>query len=315
MEKNTIPENLYNILRKQHYQVDNHSGVKLCGWVRKSLLENKECYKSKFYGITTHRCIQCSPSLVWCQLNCIFCWRVLPSDIGDSLYKEPQWEEPEIVANKIIDMHKTVIMGYKGIIDRIGDKKFSELLEPKHVAISLSGEPTLYPYLDELIDVFHKKGMSTFVVSNGILTEVIEKINPTQLYISLDAYDYESFKKICKGSKTDWECILNTLEIIGEKKRSCIRTTLIRNYNDSIEKYVSLYEKSNVDFIELKSYMNVGYSRRRLSLDNMLTYNEILDLSGRLESCSEMFSLLDGSYDSRVSLLTNKFKNTNPKLW
>ena len=96
-------------------------------------------------------------------------------------------------------MHKRIIMGYAGVLDRVGEKKFKEALEPKHVAISLSGEPTLYPYLDELIKIFHKNGFTTFVVSNGILTDVIEKIEPTQLYISLDAYDLDSYRRICGG--------------------------------------------------------------------------------------------------------------------
>ncbi len=310
-----IPEEIYNILRKQHYQIKNHSAVKLCGWVRKSLLEDKNCYKSKFYGITTHRCIQCTPSVIWCQLRCIFCWRVLPSDLNNKFntFKIPVWKEPEEVMDDIFKMHKTIIMGYKGILDRIGEEKFYEAINPKHVAISLSGEPTIYPYLNELIELFHKKGLSTFVVSNGILTEVIEEINPTQLYVSLDAYDLESYKKICGGNEVQWEKLLNTLDILESKKRTCIRTTLIRNYNDDIEKFIPLYERANTNFIELKSYMNVGYSRKRLNLDDMLKHDEILNLSKTLEENS-FYKLEDDSFDSRVSLLINKNKRINPKI-
>lgn len=311
-----IPESIYKILRKQHYQINDHSAVKLCGWVRKCFLENKSCYKSKFYGINTHRCIQCTPSVIWCQQNCIFCWRVLPTDLKEEnqgARKNPQWKDPEEVVEQILKMHRTVIMGYKGILDRIGEEKFNEALNPKHVALSLSGEPTIYPYLKELIELFHKRGLTTFVVSNGILTEVIEEIEPTQLYVSLNAHDLGSYKRICGGKESYWDRILETLDILQDKKRTCLRTTVIRNLNDDILKFLELYERANTNFIEIKSYMNVGYSRKRLNLDDMLKHEEILDIAKTVEENS-IFKLEDDSFDSRVVLLTNKNRKIDPKL-
>jgi len=228
-------------------------------------------------------------------------------------FEAPKWKEPEAVAEDILAMHKTVITGYKGILDRIGEEKYLEATKPKHVALSLSGEPTMYPYIDELIEVFHKKGMSTFLVSNGILTDVIEKVNPTQLYISLDAYDLESYKKICGGTKEDWDSILNTLDILESKKRTCIRTTVIRNINDNILKFKELFERANSNFIELKSYMNVGYSRKRLNLDDMVKQVELLDM-GKILSENSIFEIEDDSPESRVVLLTNKNRKINPKI-
>ena len=307
-----IPEELYRVLKKQRYQIYKHAAVKLCGWLKKKMLEDKDCYKSKFYGIETHRCVQCTPSVIWCQQNCIFCWRVLPKDLNIS-FPEPEWEKAEILYKKILELHRKAIMGYKGILDRVGEKKFNEALNPKHIALSLSGDPTLYPYLDELIELFNKNNFTTFVVSNGILTEVIEKIKPTQLYISLDAYDLESYKKICRGRDEYWSSILNTLEILDKKDRSCIRTTLIRGYNTNIEKFINLYELANVDFIELKSYMHVGYSQRRLTKDRMLEYDEVLKLAKKLEENSS-YKIADGCKDSRVVLLINKNKDVEVKI-
>jgi len=214
-------------------------------------------------------------------------------------------KEPKEDIEDIFEMHRKVIMGYKGILDRIGEEKFKELLTPKHVAISLSGEPTLYPHLGELINLFHKRGLSTFVVSNGILTEVIQEIDPTQLYISLDAYDLDSYKRICGGKKEHWQNILNILDILESKRRVCIRTTLIRDYNTNIEKFLPLYEKTDTHFIELKSYMNVEYSRRRLNLGDMLKHEEILKLSKRAEELTH-YRLMDDFYDSRVTILANE---------
>ncbi|WP_456419954.1 4-demethylwyosine synthase TYW1 [Methanocaldococcus infernus] len=304
---------IFEILRKQRYQIYKHVGVKLCGWLKKKMLYNKDCYKSKFYGIETHRCVQCTPSVIWCQQSCIFCWRVLPRDLDIDEFPSPEWEKSEVVAEKILELHKKAIMGYKGILDRVGEKKFEEALNPKHIALSLSGEPTLYPYIDELIDIFKDKGFTTFLVSNGILTEVIKKIKPTQLYISLDAYDLESYKKICRGKEEFWEHILETLNILDKKERSCIRTTLVRNYNTNIEKFIPLYELANVDFIELKSYMHVGYSQRRLKKEHMLSYDEILKLAKKVEENSR-YKIADGCEESRVVLLVNKDKDVSVKI-
>ena len=40
-----------------------HSAVKTCLWLRKSLRGEGNCYKGKFYGIRAHRCVQMTPSL------------------------------------------------------------------------------------------------------------------------------------------------------------------------------------------------------------------------------------------------------------
>ena len=59
--------------------------------------------------------------------------------------------------------------------------------------------------------------------------------------------------------------------------------------------------------------MNVGYSRKRLNLDDMLKHDEIINLSKTLEENS-FYKLEDDSYDSRVSLLVNENRKINPKI-
>ena len=67
---------LSELLEKQHYSiVGNHSGVKLCHWMRQSLLLKREYYKQSFYGIKTHRCLQMTPAINQCTHLCLFCWR------------------------------------------------------------------------------------------------------------------------------------------------------------------------------------------------------------------------------------------------
>jgi tRNA wybutosine-synthesizing protein 1 len=45
------------------------------------------------------------------------------------------------------------------------------------VAISLTGEPTLYRHIDELIRIFHKKGLTTFLVSNGTNPSALARLS------------------------------------------------------------------------------------------------------------------------------------------
>lgn len=59
-----------------------------------------------------------------------------------------------------------ILTGYKDN-PKANKQKSREALTPKHAAISLTGEPTLHSHIDELIRIFHKKGLTTFLVSYG----------------------------------------------------------------------------------------------------------------------------------------------------
>ena len=80
-----LPEKLTETLKKQHYAVFGHSGVQICRWCKKSLLDEGDCYKQKFYGIKSHRCSQMSPSVGFCQNKCLHCWRAIELTVGDSM--------------------------------------------------------------------------------------------------------------------------------------------------------------------------------------------------------------------------------------
>ena len=44
------------LIKQGHRFVGSHSSVKICRWTGKSLVDEGECYKAKFYGIDSHRC-------------------------------------------------------------------------------------------------------------------------------------------------------------------------------------------------------------------------------------------------------------------
>jgi tRNA wybutosine-synthesizing protein 1 len=55
-------------------------------------------------------------------------------------------------------------------------RKLEEALTPRQAAISLTGEPTLYEHLGELIRTFHKRNFTTFLMSNGTVPSALAKL-------------------------------------------------------------------------------------------------------------------------------------------
>jgi tRNA wybutosine-synthesizing protein 1 len=301
-----------NILKKQQYAVvGNHSGVKLCHWMRQSLLFNRECYKQTFYGIKSHRCLQMSPSINHCNHLCLFCWRYQ----GFNEKKLDKFDNPKDILNQSIAEQKKLITGYKGD-NRCDKSKWIEANNPNMVACSLSGEPTLYPKLGEFFDECHKKNMITFLVTNGTNPESLVNLDPLpkQLYVSIVAPNKDVYKKICSPLiPKGWEKINETLEILSSlKTRTVIRHTLINNWNIKktyINDYAKLIRKANPMFIEPKGYVFVGYSRKRMHLNNMPTYSNIREFGVNLANIVN-YNLEKERSDSRVLLLTRD-KNTS----
>jgi len=298
------------ILEKQQYGiVGNHSGVKLCHWMRQSLLYGRECYKQTFYGIKSHRCLQMTPSISQCNQMCLFCWR----HQGFTEKELKKIDDPEFILDKSIETQKKLITGFKGD-ERCDQKKWREANKPNMLACSLSGEPTLYPKLGEFFEICHKRGITTFLVTNGTNPEVLEKLDPLpkQLYISVVAPNKEVYKKLCSPLISDgWERINQTLELLPSlKTRTVIRHTLVNNWNmDSkyIKEYSRLDEKASPLFIEPKGYVFVGYSRKRMTLSNMPSHNKVRDFGAALAK-NLGYNLTMERSDSRVVLLSKHQK-------
>ncbi|HEC81731.1 MAG TPA: 4-demethylwyosine synthase TYW1 [Thermoplasmatales archaeon] len=305
-----MKDELREILKKQHYAiVGNHSGVKLCHWMRQSLLFGRECYKQTFYGIESHRCLQMTPTINQCTQNCLFCWRYQ----GFTELKIENPDDPLFILEESIRAQRKLITGFKGD-PRCDQKKWREANDPKHVACSLTGEPTLYPRLGEFFEACHKRGMTTFLVTNGTNPEALEKLDPlpTQLYVSVVAPNKEVYKRLCRPNIPDgWEKLQKTLEILPSlETRIVIRHTLVDEWNNKdkyIKEYVKLDEKASPLFIEPKAFVFVGYSRKRLTIANMPSHAKVKIFGERLaEELGYFFA--DEKPDSRVVLLSKNKK-------
>ena len=292
------------ILQKQRYKVvGEHSGVKICHWMRQKLYYGRACYKETFYGIDCHRCLQMTPTVNQCTQMCLFCWRYQ----GFSETQFTGCDDPEVILDGCIEGQRALVSGFKGD-HRCNLKLWEEAQDPNMVAISLSGEPTLYPRLGEFIELCTKRGMTTFVVTNGTTPDVLEHLDPlpTQLYVTVAAPNIEIYKKLCLPQlKNGWELLNKTLELLPSlDTRTVIRHTLVDGWNLGwADEYAKLDEKADPQFIEPKGYVLVGYSRRRMTLANMPHHDKIHEFAEQLGSRLG-YEIVGEQKPSRVVLLS-----------
>jgi tRNA wybutosine-synthesizing protein 1 len=296
------------------YHHVNHTAAQTCGWTANAMRGEGRCYKNTFYGIQSHRCIQMTP-VVKCNERCVFCWR----DHAGHAYELDgvEWDDPEAVVDASIELQRKLLSGFGGNED-VPRTVFEEAMEPRHVAISLDGEPTLYPYLPELIEAFGERGITTFLVSNGTRPEVLERCDPTQLYVSVDAADRETFGETVGAMEEDaWDRLIDTLDVLAgkEETRTVIRTTLVGGINDHHpEWYAAMCDRAEADFVEVKAYMHVGHSRGRLDRSAMPAHERVVEFTRELGTYLPDHDVLREVEASRVALLAREEDTWVPEL-
>jgi tRNA wybutosine-synthesizing protein 1 len=307
-----MSEKLKSKLQNQGYHLLGKRGAyKACQWQKKSLLQGDVCYKEKFYGIASHRCVQMAPVVDKCTQSCQFCWRVTPDDIGVS------WDQVHVSKDDVDpvgELMDAVLManlqslgGYNpGAGANVPRTKYLEAREPKHVAISLAGEPTLHPFISDFIDEIHSRNMTSFLVTNGTRPETIQKMSePTQLYVTLAAPNEETYKKICRPEiMGGWSNILESQDILQSLScRTVNRLTMVAGENMYDPRaYSNLILRGEPDFVEVKGYMYLGSSRDRLGSANAPSHREIRAFSKKLVDLTGYY-LADEQTESRVVLL------------
>ncbi|MFH1470898.1 MAG: 4-demethylwyosine synthase TYW1 [Candidatus Micrarchaeota archaeon] len=307
-------------LESQGYHIKGgHFAVKRCKWLREALTKGRFCYKNTFYGIGSHRCMQCTPALQFCSHACVFCWRAQAKN-GEMPPESYKWTEPGEMAEAMLWEQGRIASGYGGN-EKVEKRMWEEAKKPKHVALSLSGEPTIYPHLSELIGEFHRREMSTFLVSNGTLPKALESLSnlPTQLYLSMVSPELESYEKICRPwIKGGWGRYEESLDFLKDAKtRTVLRMTLARELNFcKPEGYAKQIEKALPDYVEVKSFMFVGGSRepgRGLSLESMIKHGEIKEFAGKLSELTG-YIVSEEHAPSRVVLLCRDEKALKKRL-
>ena len=284
--------------------VGRHSAIKVCNWTKESIRGKNVCYKNKFYGIESNQCVQMSPAMFFCSMNCRHCWRnfdyILPRE-------KEEWDNPIDVLNGCIEAQVEILQGFWGN-ENADKQKLTAAMKPKHVAISLSGEPTMYPYLPEFIDEIKNRDMTAYLVSNGTYPEMIEKLvehQPTNLYVSFYGTNPEMYKKTAVPMTKDfWENVNRSLVMLGKFDcNTVVRLTLSKglNFTDP-EGYARIIEGTGAKFIEVKGFMAVGGSRKSMQYSDMPLHNEIQEFAAKIESNSS-YKIVNEKRDSRVVLL------------
>lgn len=282
------PEMLTPLLRKslekQGYKLfGSHSGVKLCRWTKAMLRGRGGCYKHTAYGITSYRCMEMTPSLA-CASKCVFCWRHHSNPVARSW----KWkvDEPEFLIENAIKNHVQMINSLKGV-PGVQQDRFEEAFVPKHCALSLVGEPIIYPYIGKFLDLLHEKKISSFLVTNAQFPEQMEAVDKvTQIYISVDASNPESLKKIDRPIFEDyWERFLACIDLMKKKKmRTVFRLTLVKSWNmNEMQEYISLIRRGEPMFIEIKGVTFCGNSQSSdLTMKNVPFHEEVKDFAFKI---------------------------------
>ncbi len=290
---------LVDLLKKQGYHiVGGHSAIKPCLWLGRSLKGQGACYKSHFYGISSHLCMQMTPCIA-CNQRCLHCWRPV-----EEPFAVERWDSPDAIIEGCLKEQKRFITGYGGI-PQTDKEKWKAAFLPRHAAISLVGEPTLYPFLGELVARLGERGMSTFIVTNGTRPDVLEKVTPSQLYMSLDAPDRETYLKACNPVADLWDRVNASLEVLGARDiRKALRLTLVKGVNMADpEGYAALIKKARPGYVEVKAYMHLGYSRQRLPREAMPGHGEVMAFAKKVAGASG-YTVASDVELSRVVLLS-----------
>ena len=411
---NKITNEFVEAYSKTTYRIigkNKHTAIKPCHWLEQKLMtgrNNRNCYKGIF-GVESHRCLQTTPAMPFCNQQCVFCWR--DNELGNlsrDFIVEP--DEPKDLVDEMIRHHQDIIKNHlplrrylenyeimvdmlyymlknsedhsvnslskslhvsKNKVERainlLKNQEFihpsdeslknykyddeisccidsreeivrlinislttpdeimqahSEALKPNHAAISLEGEPFLYPNLGGLVKEFRDRGMTSFIVTNGTLPERIEGLSslPSQLYITLPAPNKEIYKKVCRPLiKNGWEKITQSLDLINSLTcRTLVRLTAVKNLNlteNYLDDYIKIIDKAYPNFFEIKGFtlqaraLNIT---KRLNSEKSMqyyfpSYEDLEDLAKKFEAKSN-FPLIYKNKASRDFLFAVNWK-------
>lgn len=272
----------YAALTKQGYTiVGSHSGVKICRWTKSALRGRGSCYKNSFYGIKSHLCMEATPSLS-CANKCVFCWRHGTNPVGTTW--RWQVDPPDLIFAGAKAGHYQKIRMLRGV-PGVRAERFAEALRIRHCALSLVGEPIFYPHIDALLALLHRERISSFLVCNAQHPAQLAALGRvTQLYVSVDAADRESLRRVDRPLHRDfWERFLACMDILRAKRhthRTVFRLTLVKGFNveAAAEGYADLVARARPCFVEVKGVTYCGTSASKgagLTMANVPFYDEV----------------------------------------
>ncbi len=193
---------------------------------------------SRRFGISLG--IDLSPDRKRCNFDCLYC-ELDRSKPVDTYNNPPDPEEIVKQLKDFLDKHNY----------------------PDVITVTSNGEPTLYPYLDQLIDLINEiKGPSkTLILSNGStihnekIRNALKKLDKVK--ISLDAVDEKIFKKVDRPHKNiHIDEIVEGLKLFRKEYSGelVIEILIVKYINDSpesIEQIKKVLEEIKPDRVDI----------------------------------------------------------------
>jgi wyosine [tRNA(Phe)-imidazoG37] synthetase (radical SAM superfamily) len=206
---------------------------------------------------------------------------------------------------------------------------FNRALHPNHAAISLDGEPTLYPYIGEFVGIFRKKKFTTFIVTNGTTPETLLHLHetnclPSILYVTIPPPNIRDYTQIHRPKvKGAWDKIHQTLDLLKDlKTRTVLRITAVNHLNirdDLIDGYVETIDRAQPNFVDIKGFTLEGASMsisNRLETDQPGNYYfpDYLELDAFAQKITEKsgFRIIETHEKSRDILLSVNWNRNAP---
>jgi tRNA wybutosine-synthesizing protein 1 len=78
-----------------------------------------------------------------------------------------QVDEPQLLLDGFEEGHRALIKAMRGV-PGVRPERFAEAQKQiRHCALSLVGEPIIYPQINAFLDLLHGRGISSFMVTNA----------------------------------------------------------------------------------------------------------------------------------------------------
>ncbi len=212
--------------------------------------------------------IDLSPTSKQCNFDCLYC----ELDKAKTVSKQT-----EIISVKqIVSQLKTALQNHKNL---------------DVITFTANGEPTLYPYLDELIDeVDNIKGnIKTLILSNGAniyeknIQQTLSKIDIVKL--SLDCISEKCFKKLDRvDDSIDCSKIVQGMVEFRKlhTKQLITETLFVKTLNDGKEELSKIYQALQ----QIKpNRVDIGTIDRPPAYEvKPISYNTLLDIANSFEN-------------------------------
>ncbi|MEA3315517.1 MAG: radical SAM protein [Campylobacterota bacterium] len=220
---------------------------------------------SRRFGISLG--IDLSPSLKQCNFDCLYC------ELSYAKTIDKQIETIDV--KSIVSELKNSLTNHKNI---------------DVITFTANGEPTLYPYLSELIDEIDKiKGDSkTLILTNGgniykkDIQNILKKIDIVK--VSLDCVSNKCFRKLDRvDSSVDCDKIVDGLIFFRDiyTKQLILETLFVKTLNDN-DKEIELIKDA---ITKIKpNRIDIGTIDRPPAYDvKPISYDKLVDIANRFE--------------------------------